>query len=188
MARIVAVTLALVVASGLVGGCGGAPAPVVAPSNGGGGGGGGAAVGARATAIPGRSAGPVTLGMTPASVRAALGVPDSDDGEFMQYYRHGLSIALAGGVVDAIHAYRGVPGGYEDEPWREFPLRLPGGLGWDATEAELRAAYGAAVAAGDLAAAPIPSKWVDFGGIMFDFRIDDGRMFHLVVMAPRAAE
>ncbi|MBK7079047.1 MAG: hypothetical protein IPH44_42955 [Myxococcales bacterium] len=140
------------------------------------------------TAIPGRSAGPIALGMTPAAVRAALGVPDSDDGEFMQYYRHGLSIALAGGVVDAIHAYRGVPGGYEDEPWRAFALRLPNGLGWDATEAELRAAYGAPVAAGELAAAPIPSKWIDFGGVMFDFRVDDGRLFHLVVAAPPADE
>jgi hypothetical protein len=140
------------------------------------------------TTIPGQSAGPITLGMAPAAVRAALGVPDSDDGEFMQYYRHGLSIALAGGVVDAIHVYRGVPGGYEDEPWHEFALRLPNGLGWDATEAAPRAAYGAPVAAGDLATAPIPSKWIDFGGIMFDFRIDDGRLFHLVVAAPRAAE
>lgn len=183
MVRIVA----WVVAGGLAGGCGGAPAPVVAPSNGGGGGSpDGPAVGAGATAIPGQSAGPVTLGMAAAAVRAALGVPDSDDGEFMQYYRHGLSIALVDGVVDAIHAYRGVPGGYETEPWHPFALRLPSGLGWDATEAEVRDAYGAPVAAGELAAAPIPSKWIDFGGIMFDFRIDDGRMFHLVVMAPSA--
>ena len=37
---------------------------------------------------------------------------------------------------------------------------------------------------GDLAQAPIPSKWIDYGGVMFDFRIDDGRMFHVVISQP----
>jgi hypothetical protein len=159
-------------------GCAAAPGPVVAPSNAGG------DAAARATAIPGRSAGPIRLAMTGAAVRAALGAPEVDDGKFLQYYRRGLSIALVDGVVDAIHLYRGVPGGYETEPWQRFELRLPGGLRWSSTEAQVRAALGAPTGTGDLSGAPIPSKWIDYPGLMFDFRVDDGRMFHVVVSAP----
>ena len=132
----------------------------------------------------GASAGPIELGMTAAAVRAALGAPSVESNGFLQYYRDGISVALTDdGTVDALHVFRGVPGGYENEPWSLFELRLPSGLGWDSTEAQVRATMGAPAGEGALSEAPIPSKWIDYGGVMFDFRIDDGRMFHVVIAA-----
>ena len=61
---------------------------------------------------------------------------------------------------------------------------MPSGLTWTATEAQVLATMGPPTGTGDLAQAPIPSKWIDYGGVMFDFRIDDGRMFHVVISQP----
>lgn len=160
--------------------CGGRATTPSAPSNQSGSGEGRGAV----TAVPGVSAGPLRLGMTEAAVRAALGAPEVEADGFLQYYRAGISVALADGKVDALHLFRGVPGGYENEPWQPFALRLPSGLTWDATAAQVTAALGAPTGEGALSEAPIPSRWSDYAGVMFDFRIDDGRMFHVVISAP----
>lgn len=160
--------------------CGGRATPAAAPSNG------GSTTGAAGgvTVVPGVSVGPLELGMTEAAVRAAMGVPESDTDGFLQYYRAGISVALDGGTVSALHVFSGVPGGYENEPWLGFDLRLPSGLTWTATEAQVVAAMGEPATKGDLAQAPIPSKWIDYGPVMFDFRIDDGRLFHVVIAKP----
>lgn len=160
--------------------CGGRGGSVAAPSNDG-----TSTETDGATAVPGRSGGRVTLGMTEAAVRAAMGAPpESDSDGFLQYYRAGISVALTDErTVDALHLYRGVPGGYENEPWQPFALRLPSGLTWDATEAQVIATMGQPGGEGALEEAPIPSRWIDYGGVMFDFRIDDGRMFHVVIAA-----
>jgi len=172
-AAVIALALALAA-------CGGRATPAAAPSNSGS----TTATTGGATAVPGVSAGVLQLGMTEAAVRAALGPPEVDSDGFLQYYRAGISVAISDGKVDALHLFRGVPGGYENEPWREFALRLPSGLTWTATEAQVLATMGAPTGTGDLAQAPIPSKWIDYGGVMFDFRIDDGRMFHVVISQP----
>lgn len=140
------------------------------------------------TAEPGSSAGGVAIGTAAAEVRHRLGAAESDDGEFLQYYRRGVSVALLGERVDALHLYRGVPGGYEDEPWQPFPLRLPGGLTWTTPEAEVRRVLGPPSAEGALDNAPIPSHWLDYRarGVLFDFRDDDGRMYHVVIYAAGA--
>jgi len=99
--------------------CGGPATPAAAPSNSGS----TTATTGGATAVPGVSAGVLQLGMTEAAVRAALGPPEVDSDGFLQYYRAGISVAISDGKVDALHLFRGVPGGYENEPWREFALR-----------------------------------------------------------------
>jgi len=138
-----------------------------------------------ATVIAGKSMGKIELGMTRARVRELLGEPspqtDPDD-SFDQYYPLGLSVAYDdGGLVLALHAFSGTNAGYETEPWAHFDLRTPEGITFDMTEQEVVAKMGPPKRSGALDHAPIPSNWIDYGPIQFDFISSNHHLFHVVV-------
>lgn len=139
-------------------------------------------------AEPGVGVGVLRLGTSEADVRALLGAAEPevfDETTFYEYVDRGLTVALVGGRVDAIHLYRGgMRGGYEHDRWAPFDFRTARGITFASTYDDVIAAYGPPVSSGSLDDAPVPSRWIDYGGIMFDFVIESGAMFHVVISAP----
>jgi hypothetical protein len=143
-------------------------------------------VDARATNLePGRAIGPIRMGMLRADVAAVLGTkPEvaADSPEYDQFYNRGLEIQYDDtNHVVGIHAYSAVRAGYETRERTPFPLAGPNGIHWGSTYDEVIAAMGAPGYAGDLSSAPVPTKYLTYGDVMFDFTMSDNRLFHVVV-------
>jgi hypothetical protein len=140
------------------------------------------AAGPAANVVPLKSVGKVELGMTKSQVRAILGTPGVDPSpfakEYDQYFTKGISVAYGDdGLVEAIHIYSDIQGGYEKDIWKAFDLRLPSGVKWGAKYDDVIKIYGTPGAKGGLKDAPIPSRWIAYEGIMFDFTVADDRLF-----------
>lgn len=145
--------------------------------------------GSVAEATPGEGIGAARIGMTRAALVAALGKPDKvsakGSGEYMYFAGGGLQVSLDAGKVRGAFAFSGVAGGYE-KATRRFDVRAPKGIGFDATPDQVVAALGVPEARGELTHAPIPSRWIAYAGISFEFVKATGKMISISV-TPKAA-
>jgi hypothetical protein len=133
---------------------------------------------------PGVGLGLVRLGMLRSETRRLMGTPSvqaEPDESFDQYYKLGLSLAFAGDRLDAIHAFSGEVGGYENEPWGRFEISAPHGVTFDSTYEQVIAGWGEPTSKGDLSSAPVPSNWISYPGVSFDFITANGHLFHVIV-------
>jgi len=139
---------------------------------------------------PGCFIGPVRLGMSRTEVRAAVGVEpevDEDTPEFDQFPTRGLEVQFDDkGVASAIHAYSAERAGYETRTRTAFPLQGPDGMHWGMTAEQVIAVMGSKGKTGDLSGAPVPTNWMSYSNIMFDFVTSTGHLFHVVVYPAEA--
>jgi hypothetical protein len=145
----------------------------------------------RAEIVPGESLAGVALGSSPEDVIRRLGEPEEivdfdDDVQFYSYQSRGLSFRFEQGVFVTGFAYSGRKGGYETGEFGRFDGRTPEGVGVDASEAEVRRLYGEPYGAGELPQAPIPSRWIDYDGVMFDFIAATGELISINVGARKS--
>ena len=93
-------------------------------------------------------------------------------------------------MAPKIHLYSDTPGGYEKPIWKAYDLKLDTGVAWGAKYDDVIRIYGKPGATGDLHSAPIPSRWIAYDGIMFDFVIAEDKLFkaNISYYAPKETE
>lgn len=141
--------------------------------------------------VPGESLAGVALGASPEDVIGRLGEPEEitdfdEDVQFYSYQSRGLSFRFEQGVLVAGFAYSGRKGGYETGDYARYGGRSREGVGVDISHAEVLRMFGQPGRSGELAQAPIPSRWLDYEdrGIAFDFIVATGELISLNI-APR---
>jgi hypothetical protein len=138
---------------------------------------------------PGVAIDPIALGMARADVRHMLGVPPAaanDPDEFDEYPERGLEIEYDKDErASAIHVFSDVIAGYETLERQAFPLLGEREIRWGMSRARLLGMLGEPRASGDLAHAPIPTRWIEYPGVMYDFVVETDELFHVVVWSDR---
>src|SRR5687767_8469781 len=99
------------------------------------------------TIWPGEGAAPVRLAEGCAAARARLGEPSEtvafEEGvSYDKWLSRGLCVLCRGDAMEAIFAYSGRKGGYDDDPWAPYPARLDNGITFDTSYDEVIAAMG----------------------------------------------
>ena len=136
---------------------------------------------------PGESIGAVKLGMTKAELVGAIGAPESSSAhdathEYVHYAGGGLQVSIEAGKVKGIFAFSGIAGGYE-KATKRFDARAPKGVTLDATYDQVVASLGKPDKEGELTHAPIPSKWIAYAGMSFEFVKASGKMISISVQS-----
>ncbi|MGD1840974.1 MAG: hypothetical protein ACFB0B_08780 [Thermonemataceae bacterium] len=135
----------------------------------------------------GVGAGGVLLGMNADEVISTLGndyQKESFEEEklfYLSYYKQGIAVAFTNNLVDVIFLYSGLVGGYETGQFQRFECQIAPSITMDATYEEVIDVFGQPLKEGDLSGADIPSKWLHYEGIGFNFVIESGQIIYISI-------
>ncbi|MEM9981400.1 MAG: hypothetical protein AAF734_02815 [Bacteroidota bacterium] len=132
-------------------------------------------------------AGGVSLGMNADKVIGILGNDyhkESFEEEklfYLSYYKQGIAVAFTNHLVDTIFLYSGIVGGYETGQFQRFECQIAPSITMDATYEEVINVFGPPLKEGHLSGADIPSKWLHYEGVGFDFVIESGQIIYISI-------
>jgi Caspase domain len=135
--------------------------------------------------VAGHGIGPIMVGMDESQILQRLGNPDERSGfddktRYLNYFKKGLSIMLAGDKVRSIFAYSARQGRFGPSKYLRYQGAMDEGLTFDSSYDDIIRKLGVPEKSGAVGT----DKWVSYKrGIGFDFN-EAGKILHLVVTAP----
>ncbi len=135
---------------------------------------------------PGFGVGPIQAGIKAAWVEILLGEPDeitsfNDSQDYWAYLSRGLTLMFKSKLLVTVFVYSDRLGGYEKGLHQAFKGATLEGIHIDSLQKDVTAAYGEPDNVGEMPMAPIPSRWVNYKGISFDFIVESGAMIYMSV-------
>ena len=105
-----------------------------------------------------------------------------DDGTlFRNFYTLGTSFKFRDGRLTHVFFYSDRKGGYETGEYRKHSGVTTEGVSLDSAPEQVFSAYGQPRERGDMTMAPVPSYWLRFSGIGFDFISETHEMIYMSV-------
>lgn len=139
----------------------------------------------------GESVGEIKLGMTASDVVPLLGPPsdrkyyDNNEVLFLTYDLLGIQLTFDLGILVNITAFSGRTGGYQTKSFNRCNIKTDKGITMDSKKDDIIKAYGKPLLQGDLPHPPIPTEWMSYRGIYFEYIKDTQELISISCSDPK---
>ncbi len=111
-------------------------------------------------------------------------VYEGEDLHYLCFYELGISTCFQGNILNSIFIYSGLKGGCETGKFKRFEGIIDGKITMDSNYQEVMLHFGKPMDQGEYDFPPIPSQWISYDGIAFDFIIETGEIIFMTILSP----